>query len=229
MLAGGGQNTSGTIRTYAESSLPWYFDLSELSVRHPTQIPTLSGWESLGTQKCVGPKNATYSCSGRSMMPVASSSHHRTPTFDLHAVRSRVYKSCAEMDSRREFRVGISPKTKWYRLEEVVCTWITCTWRLNLLLHILRERFHLSLILLARYCGVLLIAPSYADEETTYHSYVFARCCQQGNHQIKKTTTACTCVRAIPLMPLGIFRASVSWLWKMNAIGSLSTSLHTAC
>ena len=138
MLAGGGQNTSGTIRTYAESSLPWYFDLSELSVRHPTQIPTLSGWESLGTQKCVGPKNATYSCSGRSMMPVASSSHHRTPTFDLHAVRSRVYKSCAEMDSRREFRVGISPKTKWYRLEEVVCTWITCTWRLNLLLHILQ-------------------------------------------------------------------------------------------
>ena len=167
MLAGGGQNTSGTIRTYAESSLPWYFDLSELSVRHPTQIPTLSGWESLGTQKCVGPKNATYSCSGRSMMPVASSSHHRTPTFDLHAVRSRVYKSCAEMDSRREFRVGISPKTKWYRLEVVVCTWITCTWRLNLLLHILRERFHLSLILLARSCCVLLVAPSFADE-TTY-------------------------------------------------------------
>ena len=34
------------------------------------------------------------------------------PTFDLHAVRSRLYKSCPEMDSGREFRVGITPKTK---------------------------------------------------------------------------------------------------------------------
>ena len=40
------------------------------------------------------------------------------PTFDLHAVRSRLYKSCPEMDSGREFRVGISPKTN--RLEEVM-------------------------------------------------------------------------------------------------------------
>ena len=68
----------------------------------------------------------------------ATSSHHRTPTFDLHAVRSRLHKSCPEMDSGREFRVGISPTTKWHRLEEVMCTWITCTWRLNLLLHILQ-------------------------------------------------------------------------------------------
>ena len=50
------------------------------------------------------------------------------PTLDLHAVRSRLYKSCPEMDSGREFRVGVSPKTKWHRLEEVMCTWIMCTW-----------------------------------------------------------------------------------------------------
>ena len=49
------------------------------------------------------------------------------PTFDLHAVRSRLYKSCPEMDSGREFRAGISPKTKQHRLEEVMCTRIMCT------------------------------------------------------------------------------------------------------
>ena len=31
------------------------------------------------------------------------------------------------MDSGGEFRVGISPKTKQHRLEEVTCTWIMCT------------------------------------------------------------------------------------------------------
>ena len=65
----------------------------------------------------------------------------------------------------------------------------------------LRERFYLSLISLARSCCVLLVAPSFADE-TTYHSYVFERCCQQRNHQTKRLTTACTCVRAIPLIPI---------------------------
>ena len=34
------------------------------------------------------------------------------PTFDLHAVRSRLYKSCPEMDGGREFRVEISPRNK---------------------------------------------------------------------------------------------------------------------
>ena len=76
----------------------------------------------------------------RTMMAASSitSSVMIFPTFDLHAVRSRLYKSCPEMDSGREFRVGISPKTKQHRLEEVMCTWIMCTWRLNLLLHILQ-------------------------------------------------------------------------------------------
>ena len=55
----------------------------------------------------------------------------------------------------------------------------------------LRERFYHSLILLARSCCVLLVAPSFADEETTYHSYVFERWCQQRNHQTKRLTTAC--------------------------------------
>ena len=43
---------------------------------------------------------------------MASSALMIFPTFDLHAVRSRLYKSCPEMDSGREFRVEISPKTK---------------------------------------------------------------------------------------------------------------------
>ena len=46
----------------------------------------------------------------------------------LYVLVSRLYKSCPEMDSGREFRVGVSPKTKWHRLEEVMCTWIMCTW-----------------------------------------------------------------------------------------------------
>ena len=48
-------------------------------------------------------------------------------TFDLHVVRSRLCKSFPEMDSGRESRVGISPKTKQHRLEEVMCTWIMYT------------------------------------------------------------------------------------------------------
>ena len=54
----------------------------------------------------------------------------------------------------------------------------------------MRERFYLSLILLARSCCVLLVAPSFADE-ITYHSYVIERCCQQRNHQTKRLTAAC--------------------------------------
>ena len=95
------------------------------------------------------------------------------------------------------------------RLEEVMCTWIMCTWRLNLLLHILQV--HCVKGFISRSFSRSLVAPSFADE-TTYHSYVFERCCQQRNHQTKRLTTACTCVRAIPIIPLGILRASVSWL-----------------
>ena len=43
------------------------------------------------------------------------------PTFDLNAARSLLYKSCPEMDSGREFRVGITPKTKQHRLKYVMC------------------------------------------------------------------------------------------------------------
>ena len=58
--------------------------------------------------------------------------------------------------------------------------------------------------------------------DTTGRSGAFGKVAKQAlndnpglqgvNHPTKRLTTACTCVRAISLIPLGILRASVSWL-----------------
>ena len=85
----------------------------------------------------------------------------------------------------------------------------------------LRERFYLSLILLARSCCVLLVAPSFADE-TTYHSYVFERCRQQRTIKPKDWQWHARVWERYPLSPSSWtellvkkhFSASKMWHWR---------------
>ena len=111
-----------------------------------------------------------------------------------------------------------------------MCTWIMCTWRLNLLLHILQV--HCVKCFISRSFYSLARAAFYSSRRPSRmrrpHIIVTYSSAAVNKETIKPTrlTTACTCVRAIPLSPWVYFEHQ--WLGSrrtMMAASSITSSV----